>query len=149
MQIEKQYWGKQKEDLKKFGFHRIIAMCEWSSTKIYRAQWITDSNTEQLWSNSNVFDWIKWLQVISQWFVCILYMYIFLQPLLVTATCNAGFQCYDGTCLTESAVCDGMKHCPGNRWEDEPADCCELLALYIKISLNCIWLWPLRIWYLH
>ena len=31
------------------------------------------------------------------------------------------FECYDGTCLTEFEICDGIANCNGTMFEDE--DC--------------------------
>ncbi|XP_072178152.1 uncharacterized protein [Diadema setosum] len=36
---------------------------------------------------------------------------------------NVGFQCYDSTWFPLRILCDGVKDCPGNSWEDEPNYC--------------------------
>ena len=33
------------------------------------------------------------------------------------------FQCYDGTCIPRSRMCDGIVDCAGRQQEDEPEEC--------------------------
>ncbi|XP_072021908.1 LOW QUALITY PROTEIN: uncharacterized protein [Amphiura filiformis] len=49
-----------------------------------------------------------------------------------------GFQCYDGTWLPSYAYCDGIKDCPGNTREDEPATCDDLSRNSTNCDLECL-----------
>nr|XP_054753960.1 uncharacterized protein LOC129259723 [Lytechinus pictus] len=41
----------------------------------------------------------------------------------VCESSSVGFQCYDSTWFPQRIICDGVKDCPGNSWEDEPNYC--------------------------
>ncbi|XP_041461945.1 uncharacterized protein LOC121413255 isoform X2 [Lytechinus variegatus] len=41
----------------------------------------------------------------------------------VCESSSVGFQCYDSTWFPQRIICDGVKDCPGNSWEDEPNSC--------------------------